>query len=259
MSQTKQSEWHDQWSMFSDDEQFLFQDWIHPVRLDDLRGKSVLECGCGGGQHTSLVAPYAAEVVAVDLNTADIARQRNKQFPNVQFVEADVAAMDLKRQFDVVFSVGVVHHTDNPDKTIETMKRHVKPGGRMIVWVYSSEGNFMMEYMVEPARKLFLKYLSRGGLATLSKIITALMYIPIYTVYLLPLRFLPYYDYFNNFRKLSFERNVLNVFDKLNAPQVQFITRERVEKWFNASDFEDVHISPYVGVSWRGSGRKGKA
>jgi len=76
------------------------------------------------------------------------------------------------------------------------------------------------------------------------------------SIYLLPLRFLPYYEYFENFRKMSFYRNNLNVFDKLNAPQVEFISSERIQKWFNNKEFEDVHISSYKGVSWRVTGRK---
>ena len=57
-----------------------------------------------------------------------------------------------------------------------------------------------------------------------------------------------------NFRRLSFRRNVLNVFDKLNAPQTEFISRDRVERWFDPRLFDDVAITPYRGVSWRASG-----
>src|SRR5690349_10603962 len=103
-SARQKSEWHQQWSMFRDDERFLFKDWIAPVTMDEFRGKDVLECGCGGGQHTAFVAPLARSITAVDLNTIDIARQRNAAFPNVHFVEADLGTMNLGRQFDIVFS-----------------------------------------------------------------------------------------------------------------------------------------------------------
>jgi SAM-dependent methyltransferase len=254
--QKKQSEWSEQWKMLRDNELFLFKDWILPVSLEDFRGKEVLECGCGGGQHTSFVAPYASRVVAVDLNTTDIAKERNAGSTNIEFVEGDIAKMDLHRQFDIVFSIGVVHHTDDPDKTFENMKKHTRPGGKTIVWVYSKEGNWMVEKMVEPVRKRFLVNMSRKRLLTLSRITTFCMYIPIYTVYLLPLRFLPFYEYFKNFRKLSFYRNTLNVFDKLNAPQVDFISRERIGKWFNEKDYTDIHINAYKGVSWSGNGTR---
>lgn len=256
MSQKKQSEWHEQWKMLQDDELFLFKDWIYPLTLEDFKEKESLECGCGGGQHTAFVAPYAKHHTAVDLNTPDIARERNKDKTNITYVEADIAKMDLHKQFDIVFSIGVVHHTDDPDATFENMWKHTKPGGKTVVWVYSKEGNWMVDNMVEPIRKNFLVKMSRKTLLTLSKVTTALMYPPIYTLYLLPLKFLPFYEYFQNFRKLTFYRNTLNVFDKLNAPQVDFISRERIEKWFSKDKFTDIHISAYKGVSWRGSGTK---
>lgn len=254
--QKKQSEWHRQWTLLEDNELFLFKDWILPNTLEDFRGKSVLECGCGGGQHTSFIAPFAESVTAVDLNTTEIAKKRNAGARNVEFVEADIAAMDLGRQYDIVFSIGVVHHTDDPDRTIANLTRHVKPGGKLIVWVYSKEGNELVEKIVEPFRKTFLRNMSREALLGLSKLITALLYVPVYSVYLLPLKFLPFYEYFGNFRKLSFERNTLNVFDKLNAPQVDFISRDRIGKWFDEKIFKDVSIRPYKGVSWSGSGVK---
>jgi SAM-dependent methyltransferase len=254
--QRKQSEWFEQWSMLQDQERFLFEDWIKPNTLETFRGKDVLEGGCGGGQHTGFVAEVARSVTAVDLNTTELARQRNEGFGNVQFVEADLAAMDLGRQFDVVFSIGVIHHTDDPDKSAANLARHVKPGGRFMVWVYSDEGNFLVKNVVEPVRKRFLAAMDRKRLLGLSRAITASLYPTVHTVYRLPLGFLPYYEYFDNFRKLSFERNTLNVFDKLNAPQVQFITRARALSWFPDALFEDVQISPYKGVSWRVSGTR---
>lgn len=256
MTQTKQAEWQEQWSLFRDEEMFLFNDWIYPNRLDDFKGKEVLECGCGGGQHTSFMAPHAKEIVAVDLNTIEIAKERNRQFSNIFFLEGDISEMELKRQFDIVLSIGVVHHTDNPERTVQNLIKHVKKNGRLILWVYSKEGNFLVEHVVEPLRKLFLRKWKRKRLLTLSEFLTLLLYPAAHSLYRLPIVFLPYFRYFENFRKLSFQRNVLNVFDKLNAPQVDFISRKRAEGWFARDEFEDVHISSYRGVSWRISGRK---
>ena len=131
------------------------------------------------------------------------------------------------------------------------MTKHLKPGGKIIIWVYSEEGNYLVKNLVEPIRKAFLKNLNRKALLNLSRVLTFLMYLPIYTIYLLPLKFLPFYEYFGNFRKLTFYRNTLNVFDKLNAPQVQFINRERINKWIKPEQFKDIHINKYSGVSWR--------
>jgi SAM-dependent methyltransferase len=256
MLQLKQNEWHRQWQMFSDNDLFLFLEWIYPNTFQDFQNKEVLECGCGCGQHTSFIAPYAKSVTAVDLNTIDIAAKRNMAFNNVEFVEADITSMDLGRKFDIVFSIGVIHHTDNPNKTVENLKKHLKPGGKLIIWVYSKEGNLLIRSFIEPIRKNFLKNLDRDKILAISRILTVLLYSVVYSLYLLPLDFLPYYKYFENFRKLSFDRNCLNVFDKLNAPQVFFINRNQALKWFDRFEFKNVHISRYCNVSWRCSGEK---
>ena len=250
-TQLKQEEWYEQWQLVEDNEFFLFRDWIIPNTIEDFSGKDVLEAGCGGGQHTSFVAPVAKSLTSVDLNTVEIARKRNSRFDNIKFVESDIAVMDLGQQFDIVFSIGVVHHTDNPDATVLNLYRHVKPGGKLILWIYSAEGNELVAKLVEPARKAFFRYLSRPWLLAMSKCITALMYLPIYSIYLLPLSKLPFYEYFKNFRSMTFERNVLNVFDKLNAPQTQFISRDRIAQWLVDCPHKQASVEKYVGVSWR--------
>ncbi len=254
--QEKQQQWAWQWNKLYDDNKWLFSEWIAPNTLEDFRGKSVLDCGCGGGQHLQFVAPYCAEAVGVDLNALASAARNTADLKNVQLIENDIATMDLKRQFDIVYSIGVLHHTDDPTASFRNIAKHAKSGGRVIVWVYSNEGNALNRWLVEPAKSLLVHHLPRSVVLFLSRILTTLVSIPVYTVYLLPLTFLPYYQYFQNWRKLTFERNVLNVFDKLNAPQTFFITKSQIQEWFHESEFSDIHISAYKGVSWRGSGIK---
>lgn len=257
--QGKQTEWSEQWTLFEDDERFLFEEWIAPRTVADFVGKSVLECGCGGGQHTALVAPVAGAVTAVDLNTAEIARSRNATFTNVRFIEADIATLDLDERFDVVFCIGVIHHTDDPDLTFESIYRHCKPGGLIIIWTYSAEGNALVRFVVEPVRAVFLRRLPRRVLVRISQFLTALLYPVVYTIYLpQATSILPYHEYFRNFRRLGFRRNVLNVFDKLNAPQTHFTTYERCRHWFADDRFEaeSISIRKYAGVSYSLSGVK---
>jgi SAM-dependent methyltransferase len=258
-AEPRSSEWYQQWSMFQDHEVQLFLDWIKPNTLETFTGKCVLEAGCGGGQHTAMIAPLAASVVAVDLNTTDIARQRDAGLTNIEFVEADIVSMDLGRQFDVVLCVGVIHHTDDPNAAFLNLYRHCRPGGRVIIWTYSAEGNALVRYGVEPIRKLVLRRMSRASLARLSYVITALLYPVIHTVYRMPaLRFLPYFEYFANARSLAFRRNVLNVFDKLNAPQTVFTTRSKCDEWMNPNLFDPdtISIRFHAGVSYAITGVK---
>jgi SAM-dependent methyltransferase len=253
-TQKQQTEWHEQWAMFDDDTPFLFQDWISPRTLEDFRGKTVLDAGCGPGHHMRLVAPVAAWVTGVDLNAAEIARERLSHLANITVLQADLATFKPEAPFEAIYCIGVIHHTDSPDRTFESLKGMLKPGGLMVIWCYSHEGNELVRWLVEPARRLVLRHLPRRVLVGISAWITALLYPIVYSLYLLPLKSLPFYEYFSNFRQLSFRRNLLNVFDKLNAPQTDFISRERIGRWFDSASFDDIQISPYRGVSWRGSG-----
>jgi len=129
----------------------------------------------------------------------------------------------------------------------------------VIVWTYSAEGNALMRLLVEPARKLLLRHLPRRQLAGLAWLLTAALYPLVYTIYRVPaLRFLPYFEYFCNFRRLAFERNRLNVFDKLNAPQTRFTTYETCRRWLDPARFEpdSISIRRYAGVSYSLVARK---
>jgi len=254
--QNKHPEWAWQWDQFYDGNQWLFTEWIWPNKLQEFQGKDALDCGCGGGQHLNFVAPYCKSVLGVDFNTVEIARQHTAHLTNVTVQEADIAQMNLDRAFEIVYSIGVLHHTDDPDRAFRNIAKHCKPGGRVIVWVYSREGNFLNRTVLEWVKRAVLHKLPRRAVWVLAAVLTSLLYVPIYTLYRLPLTFLPFYEYFTNWRKLSYERNLLNVFDKLNAPQTWFITREQIADWFSEEQFSDVHISSYKGVSWRGSGTK---
>lgn len=252
--QTKQDSWHYQWVHFEDNVPFLFFDWIWPRTLDDFRGRQVFDAGCGPGHHIQLVAPVASHVTGMDLNTNDIAADKLAAFQNVTVLEGDIAHHQPQHAYDVVYCIGVIHHTDDPDLTFANLKKMCHKGSLLIIWCYAQEGNQLMWRFVEPMRKTFLRARRRHVIRTLAQLMTLSLYPLVYSVYLMPLRSLPYYEYFENFRKLGFRRNVLNVFDKLNAPQTQFISRSRVEKWFNPQEFEDISITPYKGVSWRASG-----
>lgn len=234
---------------------WLYNEWIFPNKYSDAVNREVLDAGSGPGLQVQLFAKYATSVTAVDLEAIEVSRRKAREFDNVIFVEDDISTMNLGKQFSVVNCVGVIHHTDNPSITFENLFKHLEIGGRFILWAYAKEGNFLMARVVEPLRKTLLQKQPHWVIRACSIMLTGILYLLVHTVYKLPLKSMPYFQYFKNFRKLTFSRNALNVYDKLNAPQQYFIPRSTIEKWFD-SRFTDVHIDHYLNCSWRVSGTK---
>lgn len=108
------------------------------IEPSSLRGKLVLDAGCGGGRYARLLGQAGAQVVGVDLSAAvEKAASLCAELPNVTIIQADLERLPLaERCFDLVFSIGVLHHGPNPRGAFRQIARRVKPGGTLAVWLY---------------------------------------------------------------------------------------------------------------------------
>ena len=107
-------------------------------RPDELNRMLVLDAGCGAGRYMDLIARAGAEVVGVDLSQAvEVARENLKSLPNCHFLQADLCQPPFPPgTFDFVYSIGVLHHTPNPQESFRRLLEAVKPGGEIALWVY---------------------------------------------------------------------------------------------------------------------------
>ena len=125
--------------------------------LDVVRGKSVLEAGCGAGRFTEIFLQAGARVVAADLSSAVEANYANcGRHPDYFVCQADVRALPVApRSFDVVVCLGVIQHTPQPEETIAALASYVKPGGLLVIDHYSRD------YPVTPPRRALRELLLR--------------------------------------------------------------------------------------------------
>jgi SAM-dependent methyltransferase len=104
----------------------------------DLAGRLVLDAGCGGGRYARLLGEHGADVVGVDLSSAvEAAARLCADLPNVRILQADLLDLPLAdARFDLVFSIGVLHHSPDARRAFAQVASKVKPGGRLAVWLY---------------------------------------------------------------------------------------------------------------------------
>ncbi len=103
-----------------------------------LSGQLVLDAGCGGGRYARLLGEIGARVIGVDLSSAvEKAASLCASMPHVRILQADLLDLPLQdRQFDLAFSIGVLHHSPDPRRAFAQVASKVRPGGRLAVWLY---------------------------------------------------------------------------------------------------------------------------
>lgn len=106
-----------------------------------LKGRRVLDLGCGMGRFAEIAADWGAQVVGVDLSAAvDAAGANLHGRQNVGVVQADVANLPFPAaSFDFIYSIGVLHHTVDTHTSFHRLPPLLKPGGQIAVWVYSTK------------------------------------------------------------------------------------------------------------------------
>ena len=104
----------------------------------------ILVAGCGTGQESIELAQQFpnARVLAVDLSLASLAyaerKARELGVGNVEHAQADLTMLEgLGRRFDLVCSVGVLHHLEEPMRGWRILVSLLASGGRMLVGLYS--------------------------------------------------------------------------------------------------------------------------
>jgi SAM-dependent methyltransferase len=232
-----------------------WRDWIEPLGRDDFAGKRVLDAGCGLAGFAEYARDWgAARVVGADLSEAiDAAHERLGD--SVDLVQADLFKLPFAdRSFDVVYSIGVLHHTPDPERAFAAIAKKARPGGLVFAWVYGRESNGWIVHIVDPLRKHVFARLPKWVTKWLVALPAAALLWPAVRLSR-RVSSMPYGEYLRWLSERDFEFLHGVVFDHLVAPTAHYIRREEFEGWFERAGLELVSITWRNKNSWRGLGR----
>jgi SAM-dependent methyltransferase len=223
-----------QWTHFDDvvpEFEEHFQRLIHPLPPADFAGKVVLDAGCGYGRYALCAAKYGAQVVGMDFSEAIQAARRITRHTNIELVRGDIFNPPFKPYFDMVMSIGVLHHLPDPLQGFAQLAAVVKPGGMIVLWLYSAQRR-LSNFFLEQLRKV-VRPLPNRALHGLSFLLAIPDFIVAKGLKLLPQnrykRFIP--THFQLYADLPFSTSWADWFDRLGAPIRHYYTREELSAW----------------------------
>jgi len=244
-------EWHRYAEMRPEYEE-QFRDWTVHLQPEDWRGKTFLDVGCGTGRNSYWPMTYgAAGGKAIDVDDASlaVARRNLAPFPAMSVEKKSAYEIDESDAYDVVFSIGVIHHLQSPERAIAQMVRAAKPGGRVLIWVYGYENNEWIVRFFDPLRRALFSRLPIGLVHHLSLYPAAALW--------LALRLgIGRIRYFELLRRLAFAHMRSIVFDQMLPKIAHYWPRATVEALLRDAGLADVQLSWINEMSWSAIGTK---
>ncbi len=199
-----------------------------------IKGKSVLDAGCGMGRFADVVSRWGGKVVAIDLSKAVEAafgNLANRQ--NVAVLQADAFKLPFRENsFDIIYSIGVLHHTPDCEQAFRSLTKFLKPGGKIVIWVYDRNitwGRIAQFYwrITRTMNPRMLHLICRAAK-------------PLYHIVRLPVIGKILWRLFPIDTNPDPEWRVLDTFDWYSARYRSWHTYEQVESWFQSQGLIDV-------------------
>jgi 2-polyprenyl-3-methyl-5-hydroxy-6-metoxy-1,4-benzoquinol methylase len=129
-----------QWTTYTDNGGYygpaeLFKDFVEPlVPVGEFAGQRVAEIGAGTGRICAMMLEAGvAEVTAVEPSAAaEVARANLARYGDrVKVVQ--LTGDHIEGDFDMILSIGVLHHIPDPRPTVKAAFIALRPGGRMVL------------------------------------------------------------------------------------------------------------------------------
>jgi SAM-dependent methyltransferase len=248
-----------EWNTFdavNEEDEGYWRWYFEDVPAASLEGATALDAGCGKGRYTQLTASRVARLVALDASLAVEAAARNlAALDNVVVVRGDLRTPPVATEaFDFVSCLGVLHHLPDPRAGFDALVRLLRPGGTVLVYVYSRPeraGVRRAGLAAAAALRRVTVRLPHRVLRALSLPIAAILQV----AFVLPgalgdrrrvraLSRLPLQAY----RRRPVRSLWLDTFDRLSAPlEVRYVWSE-IEPWFLDAGLEVVAVRDDAGL-----------
>lgn len=262
LSQQTVKDFGEQWRHYVEYEGFwgsqeFLKDLLGPLmEAHQIRGARVADVGSGTGRTVQMLLDAgAAHVVAVEPSEGvRVLRENIRSRANqVTIIESTGEMLPSTLGLDLVISIGVLHHIVNPQPIVQAAYSALKPGGRILIWVYGKEGSRAYLLALSTLRIITTR-LPHSVLRWVSWGLSLLTPTYLYACRWAPL---PFRDYACSvFAKLSLHKRELIIYDQLNPAFAKYYTRDEVKRLLECGGFQAITLHHRHGCSWTALGEK---
>jgi len=225
----------------------------------------VLDVGCGTGRWSIYLSSKFSNVYAMDPSKAIYAAANlTKDIPGIHLIKASAENIPFEDDtFDLVISLGVLHHIPDTQKALNTIVKKVNKGGQCLIYLYYALDNRSFFYKMIFYISSFFRFFISKSPSFFKKIICDIIAIFVY----LPFIFLSKLvktilgEKWGNKIPLSYYSNKsFNVIrndslDRFGTPLEQRFSKKQIEKMMQKAGLYDIKFSnnqPY----WHVMGQK---
>jgi 2-polyprenyl-3-methyl-5-hydroxy-6-metoxy-1,4-benzoquinol methylase len=148
---------------------------IKHIGLENIKGKTILDAGCGTGVAAVCFKLLGAkEVYGIDISEGALETARKLARQNkvkVTFTKDNLLDLKLKKKFDVIHSFGVLHHTADCRKSFDNLVKMLNPKGKFYIALYLKTP---LTFLQQGARK-FLRLFPKSFWIKIAGMIKKLM------------------------------------------------------------------------------------
>jgi len=217
------------------------------LQPEELAGKLVLDVGCGMGRFAEVATRWGAGVIGIDLSAAAEVAAKNLADRSFVAFQADVFALPFAPEsFDIIYSVGVLHHTPDCEAAVLTLGKYLKPGGILAVWLYSGYNKW---YRFSDFWRRYTHRMKPQTLHAILKIVVPVSYHLQQGLKRVPVVGRPaaglVHHVFPVNRQKDREARLLDTFDWYSPKYQSKHTYEQVFRWYETMGMEDMRIGEF--------------
>jgi SAM-dependent methyltransferase len=251
-----------QWTRYTDNSGYygsvaLLQDIFGPLLSTEyVKDKTVCDIGSGTGRAVNMLLDAGARhVIAVEPSDACKALEINtlSRKERVTLIHDVGESLPPRGDIDLIVSFGVLDHIYDPMPTVKAAYHALKPGGKILIWIYGYEGNRFYLSVFIPVRRI-TRLLPHPVLAAICKPLCFVAEVYGFFCRVLPL---PLRRYFlNHFMKLDHDKRGLTIYDQLKPAYAKYYLKKEAMDLLSCSGFVNIETFHRHGYSWTVIGEK---